>query len=181
VAPLATGLIALDTRSATEAHGRFLSTAGYFMPLRAAVDGVSTLADPKPTPASETKRPTALNARDTFYHQDLRFLLTVAIPGITVGQHGPYLDDLIIRDRTGSWAKLEQSDDGSFHVTEGGIRKLWSEVESVHNAWHEYQRPSRERFGLSVNGTRQWIWLDNPDNSATWELAAHGVGWRTKS
>ncbi|MFI0719935.1 methyltransferase domain-containing protein [Streptomyces sp. NPDC021224] len=34
------------------------------------------------------------------------------------------------------------------------------------------RRPSRTRFGLSVEGSRQWIWLDDPDGPDTWPVPA---------
>ena len=34
--------------------------------------------------------------------------------------------------------------------------------------WH----PARHRFGLTVEGRRQWIWLDSPDGPDTWPVPA---------
>jgi protein-L-isoaspartate O-methyltransferase len=37
------------------------------------------------------------------------------------------------------------------------------------------RHPARTRFGLSVEGRRQWIWLDSPDGPDTWPVpAAYG-------
>jgi hypothetical protein len=100
----------------------------------------------------------------------MRFFLTVALPEVSIGQHGPSLDDLVIADHTGSSARLESTDDGSFLVTETGSRALWGEVEQLHHLWHEYRQPHRERFGLSIAQERQWVWLDSPEGPHTWEL-----------
>jgi hypothetical protein len=111
-----------------------------------------------------------LSPRDTFYHQHVRFLLTVALPDVSVGQHSRCLDDLIIADRTGSSARLNRMQDGSFVVTETGSRALWAEVEQTHQLWHDCHQPRREHFGLSIAQERQWIWLDSPECHYTWQL-----------
>ena len=77
VAPLATGLIALDVTAPDQANGRFLAPGGYFMFLR------DTNQQDKPTtPSHGTRRdphPTELGPLQTFYEDHLRFLLTVAL------------------------------------------------------------------------------------------------------
>ncbi|MEO7195154.1 MAG: methyltransferase domain-containing protein [Pseudonocardiaceae bacterium] len=173
VAPIAKGLVILDVRDANHAVGHFLAEGGYFMPLRDRVDDSTvSVADRAEATTQNHSRRTALGPRDTFYQQHVRFLLTVALPEVSVGQHGPSLDNLIIADRTGSSARLDSTDDGSFLVTETGPRSLWAEVEQVHHLWQACQHPRRERFGLSVAHERQWIWLDSPEGRPTWELPA---------
>ncbi|MPZ67623.1 MAG: hypothetical protein GEU83_19725, partial [Pseudonocardiaceae bacterium] len=168
VAPIAKGLIALDVADEDHACGRFLPEGGYFMPLRHD-DSVDDIDDPA-TATPTAPRHTSLGPRDTFYQQHLRFLLTVALPDVSVGQHGPSLDELIIDDHAGSTARLDTSDDGTFLVTETGSRALWTEVEQLHQLWQACDQPCRERFGLSVAPGRQWIWLDAPDSPHAWDL-----------
>lgn len=170
VAPIAKGLIALDVADEDHATGRFLSEGGYFMPLRhdGSVDDIDYPATATPT----DPRHTSLGPRDTFYQQHVRFLLTVALPDVSVGQHGPSLDELVIDDHAGSTARLDTSDDGRFLVTETGSRALWTEVEQLHQLWQACNQPHRERFGLSVTPGRQWIWLDAPGGPHTWDLPA---------
>jgi hypothetical protein len=173
VAPVANGLISLDVADKDHAAGRFLPDGGYFMPLRAgaragSVDDIDHAA----TSAQLDPRHTSFGPRDTFYHQHMRFLLTVALPDVSVGQHGPSLDELVIHDRVGSTARLDVSDGGTFLVTETGPRALWSEVERLHQLWQECDHPHRERFGLTVAAGSQWIWLDTPDGPHAWDLPA---------
>lgn len=171
VAPLATGLITLDVQDANHATGRFLAEGGYFMPLRERTDeGTVCVTGCVKTTAHSRSRCTTLGPRDTFYQQHMRFLLTVALPDVSVGQHGPSLDDLVIADHTGSSARLDSTRDGLFLVTETGPRALWAEVEQLHHFWHDCHQPHRERFGLSVAHQRQWVWLDSPEGQHTWEL-----------
>lgn len=173
VAPLAKGLIVLDVQDMNHATGRFLAEGGYFMPLRDNADnGTAHVTSSVKTTAQNHSRRTTLGPRDTFYQQHMRFLLTLALPDVFVGQHGPTLDDLIIQDHTGSSARLDSAHDDSFFVTETGSRALWVEVEQIHQLWHDCHQPRRERFGLSVVHERQWVWLDSPDSPHTWVLPA---------
>ena len=168
VAPLATGLIALDVTGPDHASGRFLAPGGFFMSLRDA-----NQQDKPSTPAHGTRRdprPTELGPLQTFYEDHLRFLLTVALPEVCTGQHGPSLEDLTISDSAGSTARLDRTDNGAFLVTETGPRALWNEVEHLHQQWQAWGRPHRERYGLTVNGESQTIWLDEPRAGPTWHL-----------
>ena len=172
VAPLATGLIALEVQDAHHATGRFLADGGYFMPLRDSSDnGTAPVSGDATAAAEHHSRCTLLGPRETFYQQHMRFFLTVALPEVSIGQHGPSLDDLIITDHTGSSARLQSTHDSSFLVTQTGSRALWDEVEQLHHLWHECRQPRRERFGLSIAQEHQWVWLDSPDSQHTWELS----------
>jgi protein-L-isoaspartate O-methyltransferase len=147
VAPLATGLIALDVTGPDQASGRFLAPGGFFMSLR------HTKAQHEPTtPASGTRRdprPTELGPLQTCYADHLRFLLAVALPDVSPGQHGPALEDLTISDSAGSTARLDRTDHGAFLVTEIGSRALWNEVEHLYQQWQAWGRPHRERYGTT--------------------------------
>ncbi len=168
VAPLATGLIALEVTGSDQASGRFLAPGGFFMFLR------DTIQKDKPrTPSNGIRRdprPTELGPFQTFYEDHLRFLLTVALPEVCTGQHGPSWEDFIISDSAGSTARLDRTDNGSFLVTETGPRALWNEVEHLHQQWQAWGKPHRERYGLTINGQHQTIWLDEPHDTPTWPL-----------
>src|SRR5215470_3858296 len=109
VAPMAKGLFVLDVHGAEEASGRFLPTGGYFMPLRNTANDNNTETSRQPLASNGNTRRTALGPRETYYQQHVRFLLTVTLPEVSVGQHGPSLDDLAIQDNQGSYARLDQS------------------------------------------------------------------------
>ncbi|MGH3934174.1 MAG: methyltransferase domain-containing protein [Pseudonocardiaceae bacterium] len=171
VAPIAKGLITLDVADENHAAGHFLSEGGYFMPLRDTAEDADNDTEHTATPQTDPRH-TELGPRDTFYHQHMRFLITVALPDLSVGQHGPSLNDLIIRDHAGSTARLDTTDHGTFLVTETGPRALWAEVEQLYQQWQACNQPHRERFGLSITPGRQWVWLDTPDGPHTWDLPA---------
>lgn len=96
----------------------------------------------------------------------------VALPDICIGQHGPAWEDLTISDSAGSTARLDRTDNGAVLVTETGPRALWNEVEHLHQQWHTWGRPHRERYGLTIHGENQTIWLDEPRDAPTWHLPA---------
>ena len=50
-----------------------------------------------------------------------------------------------------------------FEVTEHGPRALWDELRSAWHWWDGKGRPGFERFGLTVDGDSERVWLDTPD------------------
>lgn len=43
-----------------------------------------------------------------------------------------------------------------------GPRTLWDEVRNAFLRWHDLGKPERSRFGLSVDGDGQRVWLGDP-------------------
>lgn len=171
VAPIATGLAALDVQDAEHATGRFLPSAGYFMPRRSTVTAPPSPQQPPPKPR-RAARVTEFGPLDTVFHQHIRFVLAVAVPEIRFGQHGPRLTDVIAYDGAGSWARLHAYEDGAYRVSEDGHRRLWAEVEYQVRQWRAWGEPARERFGLTISPTGQRVWLDQPDGTVSWVLNA---------
>lgn len=169
VAPLATGLARITVESSASASGRFLGTAGYFMPLRTA--GVGATAPPSPDQAAGREpRLVRYPVGGTVFHQHVRFLLTVAAPDIRFGQHGPHITDVLAVDGKGSWARVNNLPDGTHTVIEGGPRNLWQEIEELADLWHALGRPSRDRYGIAIDKGGQRIWLDEPEGPQAWTL-----------
>ncbi len=52
---------------------------------------------------------------------------------------------------------------GDETVFEGGPRRLWVDVEAAYEQWLALGSPTRERFGITVDGDDQHLWLDTPD------------------
>ncbi|RDG36616.1 methyltransferase domain-containing protein [Streptomyces corynorhini] len=62
-----------------------------------------------------------------------------------------------------SWATVEYAPDAeTYEVEQYGPRALWDEVRTAFLAWYELGKPERSRFGLSVDGDGQRVWLDDP-------------------
>ncbi|NYI06818.1 methyltransferase domain-containing protein [Allostreptomyces psammosilenae] len=64
-----------------------------------------------------------------------------------------------------SWATVDfVPGHEEFEVYQSGPRNLWDEVVAAYLWWDEQKRPGFERFGLTVDGNRERVWLDRPDN-----------------
>ncbi|MFD8739722.1 methyltransferase domain-containing protein [Streptomyces sp. NPDC059618] len=102
LAPLATGLIALDVEGPDHAEGRFLHTSAFFVPLRGA-----TRSGPEPEPARAGGVPRRARAHDLF-----RFLLA-----LTAGRMDP-------QDAYALWEREGQPQRERYGVTVGeeGVR-----------------------------------------------------------
>ncbi|MGW7004183.1 methyltransferase domain-containing protein [Streptomyces sp. NPDC054933] len=71
----------------------------------------------------------------------------------------------ILADDGKSWATAEYVPGRSvFEVEQYGPRRLWDEVEAAWRWWESQDRPSRDRFGLTVDQHGQRVWLDSPDH-----------------
>ncbi|MFF7369406.1 methyltransferase domain-containing protein [Streptomyces tricolor] len=64
-----------------------------------------------------------------------------------------------------SWATADyEPGREEFEVYQSGPRKLWDEVETAYLWWEKQGRPGFERFGLTVDGDGERVWLDSPGN-----------------
>ncbi len=71
----------------------------------------------------------------------------------------------LFSDDRQSWATVEYLPDATtYEVEQYGPRALWAEVRTAFLGWHELGKPERSRFGLSVGGDGQRVWLDDPHN-----------------
>ncbi|MFD3935866.1 methyltransferase domain-containing protein [Streptomyces sp. NPDC058611] len=68
-----------------------------------------------------------------------------------------------LADDGASWATVEYVPDAqTYEVEQYGPRALWDEVREAFVRWHDLGKPERSRFGLSVDGDGQRVWLDDP-------------------
>lgn len=66
---------------------------------------------------------------------------------------------------TTSWASADYEPGASeYEVYQCGPRKLWDETETAYRWWDQRGRPGFARFGLTVDGDGERVWLDFPDN-----------------
>ncbi|WP_313896058.1 methyltransferase domain-containing protein [Streptomyces sp. YIM 98790] len=168
VTPLGNAVARLRRTGPEQARGRFLSGA-WFMPLRstaAAAGRVPAAAPAEPGPADA--RPTALGA--TAMDDDaFRFLLSLLEPDLDWRRdpdpEGTAPTLVCLRAADGSTARLHR--DGQ--VEEAGPRRLWARLEELHDAWAAAGHPEPQRFGITVDGPRQTLWLDSPEGPS-WPL-----------
>jgi hypothetical protein len=45
-------------------------------------------------------------------------------------------------------------------------------VETAYQQWQQIGRPTRDRFGLTIDNGQHTIWLDQPDSPHQWVLHA---------
>ncbi|MEV0278394.1 methyltransferase domain-containing protein [Streptomyces sp. NPDC050610] len=63
-----------------------------------------------------------------------------------------------------SWATADfEKGRSRYEVVQAGPRRLWDEVEAAFRWWEGRGRPGVGRFGLSVAGEREVVWLDSPE------------------
>jgi protein-L-isoaspartate O-methyltransferase len=160
VSPLLSGVARLLVADERHAAGRFLPFPAYILPTRSPT---SDAAGPMPPPRGAA-RPTRLPARVAFDH-DFRFFLDLVTPGLRPPD-GHNLGAVELHADDGSWARV-----GLEGVVEAGPRRLWGEVERAHAEWCELGQPGRDRFGLTVTGGSQTVWLDDAAGERRWPLA----------
>ncbi len=165
MAPVFSGLVKLTVTGEGNAQGLFIGP-GYFMRHRATPNaspgGCSvTVTDEPRWPQRTTDLPSRV-----YYDNDFRFFLDFTIPGLAHGYRNNDLYDLTISALDGSHAHVTPEGD----LTQSGPRRLWDEIETLHQAWSSLDTPPRERFGLTITPQRQAIWLDTPDSNHRWPV-----------
>ncbi|MBB0244712.1 methyltransferase domain-containing protein [Streptomyces alkaliphilus] len=100
------------------------------------------------------------------------FLVQLAVPTArhlgTPARDGTFLEHLV-DPTTGSSATLLPDARGGHRVRQAGPVRLWDAVEETLNRWDRAGRPDQTRFGMTVTGSRQWVWAGSPDGPR-WEL-----------
>jgi protein-L-isoaspartate(D-aspartate) O-methyltransferase len=148
-----------------QAEGRFLPDYGGFMPLRVHPPADATrLLDAALDRAASDTRPTGLDA-DLLDSTDFGMVAALRLPdvapiGFTPDGSGPQRW-LLAAD--GSWACFDET---TGTVSQHGSRRLWDELEDIHQQWTRLGAPARERLGLTVTPTGEHrFWLDTPDGA----------------
>ncbi|NJQ15565.1 methyltransferase domain-containing protein [Streptomyces bohaiensis] len=156
VAPLGHGLVRVEPEGPDRASGRFLGAA-YFMPMRR--PGPQPPAPSAADASGSAGRPSRLPAV-AVGDVDFRFVVSVLEPDLDWRVDAAVAPRSVsVRAADGSSAR--RFPDGT--VTEAGPRRLWSALEEYHADFEEAGRPGPERYGLTIEGEQQWLWLDSPD------------------
>ncbi|MGV9267464.1 ATP-grasp peptide maturase system methyltransferase [Kitasatospora sp. NPDC003701] len=72
---------------------------------------------------------------------------------------------ILIDHATGSHARTRPDGNGGFTVTQRGPLRLWDQVEDAIEAWQAAGAPHQEKFGITVTGDGQRVWLGSEDGS----------------
>jgi methyltransferase of ATP-grasp peptide maturase system len=166
--PLGAGLVRIVAGDGPCGTGAVLADDGRFMPLRAhriPIDHttISDLIDADgPTRPTSIAASTVVSASSPF-----EFFAGLTLPGVvptTLTTHRT-----LLAHADGSWVR-HATNRGRHEVTQGGPRALWDEVEQAYGRWLELGQPLRSRFGITVDPSGQFLWLDQPDGPHRWSL-----------
>jgi protein-L-isoaspartate(D-aspartate) O-methyltransferase len=165
LAPVFSGLARLVVTGQGNAQGLFIGP-GYFMRHRTTPN-----ASPGRHSAAVTDGPRWLPRTTDLpssicYDNDFRFFLDLSIRDLAHGYRDGDLYNLTISTPDGSHAHVTPEGD----LTQSGPRRLWDDIETIHQTWRALDSPPRERFGLTVTPQRQAIWLDTPNSAHTWPV-----------
>ncbi|MFJ6387395.1 methyltransferase domain-containing protein [Streptomyces sp. NPDC091972] len=105
----------------------------------------------------------ALTVRDAG-HAEGRFLHT---PAYFVPLRGAGRRDRERPDPSGVPRRARESDLFRFLLALTGDSLAPREAYAL---WEREGRPSRERYGVTVSGDREWAWLDDPEGPCAWPL-----------
>ncbi|MFD7014011.1 rRNA adenine N-6-methyltransferase family protein [Streptomyces sp. NPDC059928] len=110
---------------------------------------------------------------------DAEFYISLKVRGVwsKVGRDDEAPDEatlwLLSEDRR-SWATIEYvQGSAEFATDQYGPRQLWSEVSSAYQEWLDLDRPSRDRFHLTVTPHQERVWLDSPEHTV--RVQTHGT------
>ncbi|MER6140385.1 methyltransferase domain-containing protein [Streptomyces sparsogenes] len=135
------------------AQGRVVGDA-QFMPMRS-----HRPAPDAPVDGSTGRHTPGTAVPDTVASLGFALYAGARLPGVamTDGRHeGAY--QVWLWDRKGSAATVTDEE-----VWQYGPRSLWEEVTEVHAAYVGEGSPSADKFGLTVDGTGQRVWLRSPE------------------
>ncbi|MFC4563220.1 methyltransferase domain-containing protein [Nocardiopsis mangrovi] len=168
------GLLRLAVRDDGTAEGRVSGRAGFMLlrGQRAPLGGWRRHVNTG-TPATTAESTTTVDLGDLVgLDGPARYAIGVLVPDLyQVERHaddgsGEYT--LWLFDARGSWAAADHTPGApSARVSQHGPRSLWTEVERAYHWWTHNNRPTRDRFGLTVTPEGQTPWLDTPDTPVT--------------
>ena len=159
-------LVLLRALDDGHAQGRFLADYGGFMPLRTHPPAdTGRLLDAALANMIPPARPTRV-AADLLDSADFSMIAALRLPQLASIEFTPHEGGrqrwLLATD--GSSACLQEA---TGTVSQHGSRRLWDELEDLHQQWTRLGQPARHRLGLTVTTTGEHqFWLDTPDR--TW-------------
>ncbi|MGH3521045.1 MAG: methyltransferase domain-containing protein [Haloechinothrix sp.] len=171
--PIGAGLVRLTVDNGEHAHGRVLPGDGRFMPLRAhRLADARRLLDRLPPADPEAAAPTAIPIGAVLRPTSpFEFFAGLALPGVLAVQTLDDEPDTYLVHGDGSWV-CHYPWRGGYVVDQGGPRRLWDDLEAGYARWQDLGKPTRSRFGITVDTDGQHLWLDVPDSEHRWPLGS---------
>ncbi|WP_219471999.1 methyltransferase domain-containing protein [Nonomuraea rhizosphaerae] len=148
------------------AYGRFPGSADYMM-MRSQRDPADRAAR---TPGDKHHLTTRVDPRTIAFAPAGADLAITALTGLTSESAADHDEDgevyrLWLSDPADpySWAVVDWRPEAEeYEVYQVGDRPLWGEVSDAYFRWVRWGEPHRDRFGMTVTGDGQRIWLDEP-------------------
>lgn len=175
-------LCLLSKQDDDEVIGRVVRSGGDFMWLRGDLN--SPFRDRESSIAigarKVARRLTTLSPIDVLDDKNFFWLLQLELPGLRMIGSTDVFDPmdklsrpgLLMYAEDGSHAQVinEPETDGRHRVIQGGCRRLWDTVETVHESWAQLGNPDPNRFNIVANPTIQFVSLDSDTNWLRWPL-----------
>lgn len=175
VAAVGFGIARLTVSTDHSAHGHFLPDLTAFMSARDTADTVRDTARQHfamlATATGNTRTislPTNLDADGPAF---LVSLAQLTVTQITLTDDAEQHLRCLYDPKSGSWARIIQTDPRAAQLVHDGPRDLWAERESLLTDWVTHGRPGLDRYGLTIDTTgAHTLWLDAP-TGPSWRLA----------
>ncbi|WP_416970376.1 methyltransferase domain-containing protein [Streptomyces sp. 4F14] len=167
--PMSGGLAVLDAKEDGRLEGRFHANGGSYMAARGKTPPDDSLAAEVSTEGLPTDVPV-----DAFDDYHFTFLLAAHLPGAQL-QYGTDDDSPATVMRrlvmpNGDWAEGVYVPGSGPYAREGGDTGVWGTVERWWSWYLAHDRPTWDRFGLTVTYEGHALWLDSPENKQSWRL-----------
>lgn len=175
-------LVLLTAHNGT-ASGHFLAQSGGFMPLRSTpeqpYDYTATVGKAE---ADATEGHSTLDPQTAYSNPTWGLLAQTHIAGHTcrlvyVDEDNQQLGTEISTRDGSSWARVHHTPDTHGHRTQqAGPRRLWDELEQLHEHWTTLDSPPYHRLGLTQTSSSRSLWLDHPAHA--WDPPAQQIRTR---
>lgn len=159
-----------DDQSVT---GGFLPTGVNFMPLRSqqqpwVLDRSATVVSASGEDSLTRLDPAVLRKRD------FGFFAQLSLPGTrteTIRVKGGPMYCCLVDPHSEAWARMELVEPGAAErlVMQGGERRLWDELEAVHEQWERLEQPQPEQFTISISAEGEQV-VNLPGTERVWGL-----------
>ncbi|MPZ67705.1 MAG: methyltransferase domain-containing protein [Pseudonocardiaceae bacterium] len=157
------------------ATGTFLPKGASFMRARhdpnLPFDHAVQIARPVDGDTSDTRRdPASLHHNTAWGFIAQACLSDAAFRLVIVDDEGNLGTEIATPD--GSWAMVWHTpDNGRYHVSQAGPRRLWDILETTHQSWTDTGQPGWDRCRLTVTRDQQRISIDGADNQLDWPMS----------
>ncbi|QNP70461.1 protein-L-isoaspartate(D-aspartate) O-methyltransferase [Streptomyces roseirectus] len=162
-------LAVLDAKEDGSLEGRFHTDGGSYMAAREQAPEATA----SPAEVSTEGHPTDV-PMDAFDDHHFTFLIAAHLPGVHL-QYGTDDDSpsTVMRRLTlpdGTWAESVYAPGAEPYIRAGDGEGAWDAVERWWSWYLAHDRPSWDRFGLTVTDEGHTLWFQSPQDGEAWRL-----------